>query len=163
MQGARAIERTAWTEPVIEAMEKVDPRSANVGSLTWARASGSTTRADLLVGRTIRSATAASRPGRARGCPALALVPDDRAQRDDVRGVDPDQPPARGLLEPRELEQRAAGGGQDRRLDLLRPAAELDALARHHRQLGRAHRRESTIGPGSPGPCRARTTRAPRA
>jgi len=34
MQGARAIERTAWTEPVIEVMEKVDPRSANVGSLT---------------------------------------------------------------------------------------------------------------------------------
>jgi hypothetical protein len=47
MQGARAIERTAWTEPVIDAMEKVDPRSANVGSLMWARASGFITRADL--------------------------------------------------------------------------------------------------------------------
>lgn len=47
MQGAREIERTAWTEPVIVAMEKVDLRSANVGSLRWARASGFIGRADL--------------------------------------------------------------------------------------------------------------------
>ena len=47
MQGAREIERTAWTDPLINAMEKVDPRSANVGSLRWARASGFITRADL--------------------------------------------------------------------------------------------------------------------
>jgi len=45
MQGAREIERTAWTEPVIQAMEKVDPKSANIGSLRWARASGFTARA----------------------------------------------------------------------------------------------------------------------
>jgi hypothetical protein len=47
MQGAREIERTAWTEPVIVAMEKVDLRSANIGSLRWARASGFIGRADL--------------------------------------------------------------------------------------------------------------------
>jgi hypothetical protein len=47
MQAAREIERTAWTEPLIEAMEKVDLRSANIGSLRWARASGFTQRADL--------------------------------------------------------------------------------------------------------------------
>jgi hypothetical protein len=47
MQGAREIERTAWTEPVITAMEKVDLRSANVGSLRWARASGFIARAGI--------------------------------------------------------------------------------------------------------------------
>jgi hypothetical protein len=47
MQGAREIERTAWTEPVIVAMEKIDLRSANVGSLKWARASGFTARAGI--------------------------------------------------------------------------------------------------------------------
>jgi hypothetical protein len=47
MQGAREIERTAWTEPVIVAMEKIDPRSANVGSLKWSRASGFTARAGI--------------------------------------------------------------------------------------------------------------------
>ena len=47
MQGAREIERTAWTEPVIQAMEKIDPRSANVGSLKWSRASGFTARAGM--------------------------------------------------------------------------------------------------------------------
>ena len=47
MQGAREIERTAWTDAVITAMEKVDPRSANVGSLRWARSSGFIQRADI--------------------------------------------------------------------------------------------------------------------
>jgi Phage tail lysozyme len=47
MQGAREIERTAWVDSVIAALEKVDPRSANVGSLRWARASGFITRADV--------------------------------------------------------------------------------------------------------------------
>jgi hypothetical protein len=47
MQGAREIERTAWVDSVITALEKVDPRSANVGSLRWARASGFIQRADV--------------------------------------------------------------------------------------------------------------------
>jgi hypothetical protein len=47
MQGAREIERTAWTEPVVVAMEKIDPKSAAIGSLRWARASGFIARADL--------------------------------------------------------------------------------------------------------------------
>ena len=47
MQGAREIDRTLWAEPVIAAMEKIDPRSANVGSLKWARASGLTARAGM--------------------------------------------------------------------------------------------------------------------
>jgi Tfp pilus assembly protein PilV len=47
MQGAREIERTAWVDSVIDALEKVDPRSANVGSLRWARASGFIQRADV--------------------------------------------------------------------------------------------------------------------
>jgi len=47
MQGAREIDRTLWAEPVIAAMEKIDPRSANVGSLKWARATGLTARAGM--------------------------------------------------------------------------------------------------------------------